>query len=186
MRHAAGIVGLTAALVSGIALGACERRTGIPIQDEPLASALRDVAGPALEDLRAARRSLEASPPSASAAEASLASADRRMSELVDYYLPLLDANERAFRAYRFYFTDRDRIAPELERVEELLDGVARARGYPVEGELEEPLALVADVRAALESGSPNAEEHLRDLTRRLSFLVVKGELVLRPTGSPN
>ena len=176
-------VTLAAALVGAFLLAACEQRSSLPIQDEPLAAALRDVAGPALEDLRAARRSLESSPADP-AAEASLASADRRLSELVDYYLPLLDASERAYRAFRFYYIDPPRVGPELARVEELLDEVARARGYPVEAELEEPLALVAASRAAMESSSPKAEEHLRDLARRLSFLIVKGELVLRPTES--
>lgn len=172
-----------AALVAVLALAACERRASPPVQQEPLASALRDVAGPALEDLRAARRALAEQTPSS--AEASLASADRRLSELVDYYVPLLDASERAYRALRFYEVDPDRVSSELDRVEELLDGVARTRGNVVESELEEPLALAADARAAMDSGSPQAEEHLRDLARRISFLIVKGELILRPAQSP-
>lgn len=129
------------------------------------------------EHLEAARRSLTEDP---EAAAADLEAARRELRHLETYYLPLLEARERAYNAYRFFeLGEEARTVGEIERVEALLLEMARDLGEPLAAEMEPPLETVADLRAAL-SGSPErAPELLLELALRLQEMALKGELVL-------
>jgi hypothetical protein len=166
-----------AALCCSLLLG-CQRRNARPILEEPAASSIRDAAGEAWNAFAGAQASLESVslPPEA---EDALARTQASLLNLTEYYAPLLDAREGAYRAYRFYYLEPARVEGELARIETILQEVARARGPSLESEISEAEDLLAEARTALESRSSSAPEHLDALARRLSFMLLKGELIL-------
>jgi hypothetical protein len=166
------------ALGSSLVLASCREREAFPILEEPTASSIRDAAGEALKELVDARAALADASLPPEGAEA-LARAEERVKRLTEYYAPLLDAHECAYRAYRFYYLEPTRVEGELARVETILKEVARDGGPALESEISEAEVLLAEARAALESDSGATPERLDALARRLSFMLLKGELIL-------
>lgn len=110
-----------------------------------------------------------------------LAEAEDMLDHLLTYYLPILDAREAAYNAYRHhqlgkaYETQR-----ELEEVELILMEIAQAGHGHLLREMEDPLELLEDARAAIDVDSDEATDSLRALATRLNFLLVRGGLVLK------
>lgn len=173
-------VGASALALAAYLSLSCERPlpAGMVVE-EPTASALRDVSTEALEKLRSAIQALEGGAPPGEGLER-LHQSEATLLKMTQYYVPLLDAHQRSYRAYRLYYGDPSRVESELERIETILHDVVRDRGSEVEGPVGEALALVEDVRSSMEAHSPSAAHHLDELTRRLSFLLLKAELILR------
>jgi hypothetical protein len=102
------------------------------------------------------------------------------LDHLLRYYLPLLDARERSYNAYRhFYLGETDQTLRELDEIEALLLGVSELDDGRLLDEMQDPLEKVEDARAALRVGSGQAADDLEALATTLNFLVLKGELVL-------
>jgi hypothetical protein len=175
-----GALLLSTAVAASLGLASCERpRMAAPIVEEPTASALRDVSASALEHVRAAIPAVQAGAPGGEAVD-ELRASEATLLKLTEYYVPLLDAHERSYRAYRLYYAEPSRVESELERIETLLHDVVRDRGSEVEGPVDEALGMVEDVRSSMAAHSPAAAHHLDELARKLSFMLLKAELILR------
>ncbi len=181
MRSSAVAAILAGALATSLSLATCERHQPgeAPIVEEPTASAVRDVSASALEKVRSAIQAVDDGAPKSEVLE-KLRTSEATLLKMTEYYVPLLDAHERAYRAYRLYYGDPSRVESELERIETILHGVVRDRGGEVEGPVDEALGLVEDVRSSMEANSPAAAQHLDELARKLSFMLLKAELILR------
>ena len=96
------------------------------------------------------------------------------------YYLPVLDARERTYNAYRHYQLGKTRETErELDQVETILMKIAETGDGHLLRAMEEPLETLEDARAALHVDSEEATKALRTLAIRLNFLLVRGGLVL-------
>ena len=130
-----------------------------------------------LERVRAAREGVMVDP---AEAEGTLREAETSLEHLVAYYLPLLQARERAYNAYRSYFLgDEGRTAQELAKIEELLEGMAESASGGRLQELQSLAEVLADARLAVESGPEEGRSALEALARALNQAALKGELIL-------
>jgi len=115
-----------------------------------------------------------------SAAENALAEASSALEHLRHYYLPLFQARERAYNAYRaFYLRDLGRVAEELQKIEYILGSMALGSEG---GRLQEVQALaeaLADAQVAVESGGQGGARALEALARSLNQAALKGDLIL-------
>jgi hypothetical protein len=145
-----------------------------PVSEEPTAVALQSVAAAALDEVRAARASAETA-----GRDHHLERAESSLRKLNEYYLPLLDAKDRAYEAYRLYFVDRRAVKDELAEIEKILSSIPGVRGRELEASIVPALELATEARAAIDAESPAAPKRLRDLARRLSYMILKGELIL-------
>lgn len=161
-------------LLAALLLSSCVSREGVPVSEEPTAVALQPIAADVLDEVLAARRSAETAE-----RDRHLELAESGLRKLNEYYLPLLDAKDRAYEAYRLYYLNPQAIIAELAEIERSLTSIASARGRHVEASIVPALELVAEARAAVDVGSPTAPKHLHDLARRLSYMLLKGELIL-------
>jgi hypothetical protein len=143
------------------------------VSEEPTASALKPIASAALDEVLAARGSAETAQ-----RDRHLELAESSLRKLTEYYLPLLDAKDRAYEAYRLYFLNPGAVKGELDEIERILTSVVSTRGQ-VEASTLPALELETEARAAMDAGSPTTPKHLHDLARRLSYMLLKGELIL-------
>jgi hypothetical protein len=162
------------------ATGACDFRPEgwTPVLEETSTVFLETETARLLDHVRTARARLATDPPGA---ETALAEAQATLEDLRDYYLPLFQARERAYNAYRsLYLDDGARVLVELQRIEEILGAMAeRAQG----GGFQELQALgeaLADARIAVEAGPGEAAPALETLARKLNQAALKGDLILR------
>ena len=112
--------------------------------------------------------------------EAALQETAASLEHLRDYYLPLFQARERAYNAYRsLYLDDRGRVMVELERIEGILGAMAeRAQGGRLQ-EIQELAEALADARMAVESGPEEGARGLETLARVLNQAALKGDMIL-------
>jgi hypothetical protein len=166
-------------LFVGTTWGCQQRQDGwVPVLEETSTTFLETEADRLLDDVRMARSHVATDP---SRAEAALAEAESSLEHLTDYYLPLFQARERAYNAYRsLYLGDRTRLTQELDRIRGLLGEMAEmAQG----GRLQEIQALgeaLADARLAVQAGPEEGGPALERLARSLNLAALKGDLVLR------
>lgn len=172
-RHESGNLAGVLCLVA-VLLSSCAPRESVPVSEEPTAVALQPIAAAALDHVLAARSS--AATPER---DRHLERAESGLRKLNEYYLPLLDAKDRAYEAYRLYYLDPRAVGSELDEIEKILGSIANARGPQVEASMVPALELVTEARAATDAGLPSASKHLHDLARRLSYMLLKGELIL-------
>jgi hypothetical protein len=113
-------------------------------------------------------------------AETALQEASAALEHLKDYYLPLFQARERAYNAYRsLYLGDRDRVMTELGRIDGILGTMAeRAEGGRLQ-EIQSLAETLADARVAVESGREEGAQGLETLARTLNQAALKGDLIL-------
>jgi hypothetical protein len=131
----------------------------------------------ALGFVQRAQRDLRGDP---GQAEAKLRDAARALERMSGYYLPLLEARERAYDAHRFlYYGETSRARAELEAVEEILDTVAETGGPVLQPALREPLDLASEAKAAVIAGTDNAADSIRTLTILLNQMALRGGLDL-------
>lgn len=175
------IAALLGALLLPVA--ACDREPGgwTPVLEESSVGPLRSELAEVAARVRNASLALEPDP-ERSARE--LEAAQTSLHHLLAYYLPILEARELSYNAYRHHaLGEGSRAQKELEQIESILIQIARSQDSPhLQKEMADPLQKLEDARVALETGSPNAPEALEALAIRLHFLLVKGGLVLPPT----
>jgi len=149
-----------------------------PLLEGTSVTFLSSAVGAVGEHVRKARETVD-SDPAVSADE--LDRAQEAIGNLLGYDLPLLEARQLAYNAYRHYQLGESAAAtPELDRIESLLIGVAESGPAHVLGELEEPLRNLEVARATLDERTPETATALRSLATRLNLLLLKGDLVLR------
>jgi len=114
-------------------------------------------------------------------AQAELQEAESTLEQLLDYYLPLLQAREGAYNAYRrYYMGDGEGVAEDLAGIEDILAEMAGKAEGPRLLEIEALGEEVARTRMAAAAGSEQGREALEGLARRLNQAALKGDLILR------
>lgn len=162
-----------------LALAGCNRAPAgwTPVLEETSTTSLRTETEDVASRVRLAQANLLADPEKAAA---ELAKADDSLDHLLTYYLPVLDARERAYNAYRHYQLGKiKQTERELGEVETILMGIAESGDGRLLLAMEEPLESLEDAQAALGVDSKEATKALRALAIRLNFLLVRGRLVL-------
>jgi chromosome segregation ATPase len=131
----------------------------------------------ALRSLREARGDLTAE---GSHAQEALDEAEAALVRLQTYYVPLLEARQRAFNARQLAASGELGTAEgELGHIETTLLTLARSGGEEMGRQVAEPLDLLEEARVALARSSPEAPARLEDLAERLELMLLKGDLVL-------
>jgi hypothetical protein len=170
---------MTGCALAAMANVGCSREpeSWIPVLEESSTAFLKTETEAVASRVRSARSQLPVNPEDAAA---DLAAAEDGLDHLLTYYLPLLEARERAYNAYRhFYLGKAEETARELDEVEAILMTVAEAGpGHPLRA-MEEPLERLEDARVALGVDTGEAAEALQALANRLNYLLLKGRLVL-------
>jgi hypothetical protein len=129
----------------------------------------------ALQFVRGARADVLTKP---ERARQSLDGAVRALRRMSDYYLPLLEARERAYNAHRFlYYGEIRRATTEVEAVEGILDQVAKTGDQRLVASLKEPLDLVSEAKAAVLAASDEAPDLIKSLAIELNYMTLKGKL---------
>jgi hypothetical protein len=172
------LVGLLMVLAG--TMSACQHRPEgwTPVLEETSTAFLEVETQRVLERVRAARKEVMTSP---ARAEQTLLEAERSLEHLDAYYLPLLQARERAYNAYRSLFlNDHGRVVQELTRIEGLLEGMAETASGSRFQEIESLAEVLADARVAVEAGEEEGRPALEALARALNQAALKGELVLQ------
>lgn len=113
-------------------------------------------------------------------AEVALREASASLEHLQAYYLPLFQARERAYNAYRYLFLgDTTRCVEELGRIRETFDGMVGSVDGGALSELTSLAEMVADARIAALAEPKEAGPMLESLARRLDLVVLKGSLII-------
>lgn len=167
------------ALATPALLSSCaeDRGSWTPVMEETSTVFLKTESERILGHVQEALESLEAEPDRSGSA---LREAESGLEHLLRYYLPLMEARERAYNAYRsFYLGDGDRVADELEEIEGIFDSMVPGAD---EGRLREIQSLadaLAEARIATMAGGEEARRSLETLAQRLNLAVLKGDLIL-------
>ncbi|MFQ5526991.1 MAG: hypothetical protein ACE5GX_12120 [Thermoanaerobaculia bacterium] len=162
-----------------LALAGCNREPEgwTPVLEQTSTAFLKTETEEIASRVRLAQADLPVNPEKAAA---ELAEAEDGLDHLLTYYLPVLDARERAYNAYRHYELGRSKETErELDEVEPILLAIAESGHGHLLRAMEEPLETLEDARAALDVDSDEATEALRTLATRLNFLLLRGGLVL-------
>ena len=166
------------ALSTGLLLG-CERVPDdwSPVLEETSTTFLETETARALERIQEVEDHLQSDP---GRAEAALGEAKMALVYLRDFYLPLFQARERAYNAYRYHrLGEGARVDRELELIEETLGSMAETAGGGPNAELQALAELVAAARIAAKGSPAEAESALEALARRFEQVVVKGDLIV-------
>lgn len=148
-----------------------------PVMEETSTTFLRTETQAVASEISQAKADLLADPEKAAK---ELAAAEDRLDHLLTYYLPLLEAREYAYNAYRHHILgDSAQTARELAHVESILIAVAESGHGHLLREMEEPLEALEDARVELRADGREAAKSLKYLATRLNFLLLKGGLVL-------
>lgn len=131
------------------------------------------------ERLEDARAEIERARQEPSPSPEALERAYSQLQLLLEYHLPLLEARERATRAYRLHLLGRSRQArEELDAVQRLLERIATE--HPgVAPELEQPLETLLHLRNSLASGK-TAGTGFERLITEIHSLELKAGLALK------
>lgn len=177
--RASGRVAVSALLVTVGALVACQaiERPGPALVMSPAVPFLESEVERALRSLREARHAL---PAESSDADEALAEAESALVRLQSYYLPLLEARQRASNVRQLVASGELTAAKgELGHIEKTLLNLARSGGEDLGRQVEEPLDLLEAARVAVARSSPDAPARVDDLAERLELMLLKGDLVL-------
>lgn len=165
------------AFAGAVVVSACETQPVTSSADLPY-SLLGDRVGVALGHVEDARTELDA----ARAPEAAerLADASASLRQVLDYYLPLIEARARVRRAAELAVTTPTASRAAIDTAHAVLDAVATGHGEHLALEMREPLARLEDARTALESErGEDARRILDRLGQQLEVLYFRGGLVL-------
>ena len=166
-------------LVSAGLLSGCDRppETWTPVLEETSTVFLETETGRALNGVQEALANLRTDPEET---ERSLQKAETSLEYLMDFYLPLFHARERAYNAYRYFVLGEGaQVDRELRLIEETLGSMAEAAGGGPNRELQALAEMVAAARIAVRGGPEEARASLEALARRLEQVVVKGDLII-------
>ncbi|MGD2070936.1 MAG: hypothetical protein PVI57_19860 [Gemmatimonadota bacterium] len=149
----------------------------IPVLEETSTSFLETGLARNLERVTAARDVVRTDPVGA---EEMLAEAERDLRSLREVYVPLLEARNLAYNAYRFHHLGRDDEAvAALETIQRTVLSLSDGAEGSLLAELERVEELVAHARIETGAGSTGAEVSLRRLADALAHFVAKADLFL-------
>lgn len=157
----------------------CDRRPEgwTPVLEETSTAFLETETERVLDHVRTARDHVAKDP---TAATSELSRAVSALEHLTSYYLPLFQARENAYNAYRsLYLGNEDRMIRELRHIEETLETMAENAPAGRLQELQSLAEVLADARIAVEAGGDESAPALEVLARRLNQAVLKGDLIL-------
>ena len=160
-------------------IGACDRgpEGWTPVLEETSIVFLETETGRLSGNVQAALAHLRADP---AQAEEALREASTRLNHLQGYYLPLFQARERAYNAYRYLFLgDNTRCVEELGMIQETFEGMVESVQGVALSELTSLAEMVADARIAALAEPEEAAPILESLARRLDLVVLKGSLIV-------
>lgn len=179
MSYRKGLPNLCLALLTLSASGCAQNPEGwIPVLEETSVHVLQTKTETVMAHLHVAQEKIRTDPHDA---EEALDSAQEELERISAYYLPLLDARERSYNAYRFYYLkETKRATSELDHIEKTLISMAEVGGPPLVRELEKPLEMLADAKAAIAADPEEAPELLSALANRLNLMFLKIELVIK------
>lgn len=179
MRADRGLLGLVLVAL----LGACEPQDGewSPVLEADVPRFLATELERVRDDVVEARRAVTSDAEDAGGPAAErLRDAEDRLSTLTGVYLPLYGAKVAAANAYRRHQLGEEREASrDLDRIDEAVAVASRTSAGALEAELEQVSERVARARVALEGGSTEAGERLRELAELLDDLITRAGLVL-------
>jgi hypothetical protein len=170
---------ITGCALAALALAGCRRtpQSWIPVLEQTSTAFLETETEAVASRVRSAAAHLPAEPESAAA---DLAAAEQKLDHLLTYYLPLLEAREHSYNAYRhFYLGKTAETERELEEVEKILMETGAAGQGRLLTEMKDPLEHLEDARVALQTDGGETAKALQALATRLNFLLLKGGLVL-------
>jgi hypothetical protein len=148
-----------------------------PVIVDPEVPFLDSEVDRALSSLQQAHESL---PAGDAPARQYLEEAEAALLRLQSYYLPLLEARQRASNARLLaVHGELGRAEDQLGLVEATLVDLGRTGAGDMSRQVGEPLDLVEDARLALTRASPDAPARLAELTEKLELLLLKGDLIL-------
>ncbi|MFC1660360.1 hypothetical protein ACFL3S_02690 [Gemmatimonadota bacterium] len=179
MKKAMASVRLVLLAVVGLGWG-CKQgpETWSPVLEKTSTAFLETETERAREEVGEALNKLHSDP---AGAEAALRRTARSLDYLKDFYLPLFQAREQAYNAFRFFrLGEHGHVVRELEAIESTLVSMVQAAGG---GPLEELQALAeatADARVAVEADPDESVAALENLARKLDQALLKGDLILR------
>ena len=102
------------------------------------------------------------------------------LTQLQYYYLPMLQAREQAYNAYRFYHLGRaDKTREHLHETELLLEGIAGHGDTVLKVEMERLADQVFLVEEALRLRPSLVSGRFRELIRSLNLKALRGGLIL-------
>jgi hypothetical protein len=160
-------------------LSGCDRPPDAwtPVLEETSTVFLETETDRALNGVQEALANLRTDPEEA---ERSLQKAETSLEYLIHFYLPLFQARERAYNAYRYFVLGEEaQVDRELRLIEETLASMAEAAGGGPNRELQSLAEMVAAARIAVRGGPEEAKAALEALARRLEQVVVKGDLII-------
>jgi len=170
----------TAAAVSTVAGSGCSERPDdwSPVLEETSTTFLETETERVLNDVTSALEQLQTHPDQA---EAALQQAVRSLEAINDFYLPLFQAREKAYNAFRYLrLGDHDQVARELETIETTITSMVQKAEGGTLAELQTLAEAVADARVAVEAGTDQGAAAVEELGRKLNQAVLKGDLILR------
>ena len=179
MRKTTASIQLFLCVLVGVGWGCTERpEDWSPVLEETSTAFLETETERIQEDVMRALDQLHSDP---ARAEAALRQATRSLDYMKNFYLPLFQARERAYNAYRFLrLGEHLRVVGELKTIESTLTSMVQgAEGAPLL-ELQALAEAVTDARVAVEAGPDEGGAALEKLARKLNQAVLKGDLILR------
>lgn len=181
MKYRKGFCSLCFTLLAIFAVGCAQNpEVWIPVLEETSTDVLQAKTEKVMNHLHVAQMKIQTDRHDA---EEALDSAEEELQRISAYYLPLLDARERSYNAYRFYcLKEKERAANELDRIEKTLMSMAENASPQLVRELEKPLEIITDAKTAVLSDPEDAPELLRELANKLNLMFLKIELVLQGT----
>jgi tetratricopeptide (TPR) repeat protein len=178
MKNSNSLLACLLALLVLSTVGCGQTRTRWePMLEETSSNSLRVEVERATSAVEAARALLDTDP---QAAELSLKEAEQALKHLQEFFLPLHQAREHAYNAYRYFVLGEiARAEAELNHAEALLEAIAESRDGQRLREMEPPLEILEDARTALKIDDKEAAELLQILANHLNNMVIKGGLVI-------
>jgi hypothetical protein len=174
MRHSLLLVAVLLALVG------CDRETTdwTPVMEETSTVFLRDQVDKSLEMLEALRARLSVCPDADAREDA--ARLKTALLHLRHYYLPMVEAREEAYNAYRLYHLKRrSEVGHHLDSARQILEAVASHGGGPMVSEMGRLTGQVLQVGEAVRLGSREAVPRFQQLISSLNLKAMKGDLIL-------
>jgi hypothetical protein len=161
-------------------LAACSRQQEVPNELPELNSAgsLRTEIDRALREVEEAQAGLSREPVKTRQA---LDSAAQSLHRIADYYLPVLEARDGAYNAYRLLrLNDKAGAVKEIDVAANTLEKTAEAGGESLSKTIREPLEALGEAKLAVGGDRSNAGQALQRVVYLLNEMIVKGGLVAR------
>ena len=163
-----------------LTLAGCNRETAdwTPVMEETSTVFLRDQVDKSLAALSDLRGRLPASLDAE--AREDVVRLKTALLHLRYYYLPMVDAREEAYNAYRLYHLKRlPEAGKHLDQTRQILEAVASQGGSSLTVEMGQLLDQVLQVEEAVKLKSRRVLPRFQQLISSLNLKTLKGDLIL-------